>query len=267
MSATSAPPVASEFASSAIAAFPPASRSAMMPEPTTATSRNAVPKPSPTRRRVSVIARRYPLSASPAKADRASLAEGSRAARAARLMEFSAAAGRAGAGFRRWNTARALFPTALCFLPVNGNASERVERLPGDSLRILDPVLVRFGIAARGPGLVERRDTGFRDLLAQVFQLAVGFHLESQVVDPGRLPAPRNGEVDFGIVQHPLGVVGLLDARRRTEQAAVEMHALGQIAHGNVNMESFHVTFSFRLRAAGLQTGAQVSPPQQFSIK
>src|SRR6202163_4605421 len=43
ISATSAPPVASAFASSASPTFPPHKRCAMIPEPTTAASRNAVP--------------------------------------------------------------------------------------------------------------------------------------------------------------------------------------------------------------------------------
>ena len=43
ISATSPAPVAMVLASSAIATFPPASRSPMMPEPTTVASRNAVP--------------------------------------------------------------------------------------------------------------------------------------------------------------------------------------------------------------------------------
>src|SRR6266849_10852524 len=183
-------------------------------------------------------------------------------------MRASAAASRAGFRLLHWNTARtllsiacwlrqrdaarALFPAAFCFFAVNGNAAERVERFPGDALRIFDPVLVRPGIAARRPGLVEPSDAGFRHLLAQIFQLVVGFHLESQVVDPGRVSASRYGEVDFGIVQHPLGVVGLLDGRRRAEQSAVEAYALGQISDGNVNMESLHEAFSCRLRATGL---------------
>src|SRR3981081_1224901 len=103
-------------------------------------------------------------------------------------MRASAAESRAGFRLLRWNTARALpiacllrqrdaarapFSPALCFFSVNRNASERVKRFPGDALRILDPVLVRFGIAARRPGLVERGDAGFQCVLAQVFQLLV----------------------------------------------------------------------------------------------
>src|SRR5207302_3371497 len=49
--ATSAAPVASVFASSATATLPPARRSPMMPEPTTAASSIAVPTASATRRR------------------------------------------------------------------------------------------------------------------------------------------------------------------------------------------------------------------------
>src|SRR5712692_2050671 len=194
----------------------------------------------------------------------------------------SAAAGRFGFGLPCWNTARAPLPVtrllgqgdaarafslARGLLAVDGNAAERVERFPGDALRVRDPVFVRLGVAARRSGLVERRDVGLRHVLAQLFQLLVGFHLEPQMAHPGRMSAPGNGEVDPRIVQHPLGVIGFLDGRRRAKEAAVKTHALRQIADGNVNMESLHVTFSFRLRVTGLRAGAQVSPPQQFSIK
>src|SRR5450755_4475508 len=52
MSATRPAPVATVFASSAMATFPPAKRSAMIPEPTTVAKRNAVPIASDARRRV-----------------------------------------------------------------------------------------------------------------------------------------------------------------------------------------------------------------------
>ena len=60
ISATSAAPVAMVFARSAIATFPPARRSPMMPEPTTVASSRAVPSPSATVRRAksTCIARR-----------------------------------------------------------------------------------------------------------------------------------------------------------------------------------------------------------------
>ena len=51
MSATSAPPVASAFASNASPTFPPHKRCAIMPEPTMASNRNAVPTPSATTER------------------------------------------------------------------------------------------------------------------------------------------------------------------------------------------------------------------------
>src|SRR5258708_5749642 len=51
ISATSAAPVAMAFARSATATLPAASRSPMIPEPTTAISKNAVPRPSVAARR------------------------------------------------------------------------------------------------------------------------------------------------------------------------------------------------------------------------
>src|SRR5262249_45358367 len=54
-SVTSVAPVASVFASSAIATLPPLRCSRMMPEPTTAASSSAVPSSSPVRRRARVM--------------------------------------------------------------------------------------------------------------------------------------------------------------------------------------------------------------------
>ena len=48
MIAMSPAPVASVFARSAMATFPPARRSPMMPDPTTVASKSAVPRPSAT---------------------------------------------------------------------------------------------------------------------------------------------------------------------------------------------------------------------------
>src|SRR5580658_5270506 len=50
-------PVAMLFARSAIATFPPASRSPMMPDPMTAANRKAVPSPSATARRTTALLR------------------------------------------------------------------------------------------------------------------------------------------------------------------------------------------------------------------
>ena len=55
ISATNTAPVARVFASSAMATFPPASRSPMMPEPTTPASRSAVPTASAVSRRARVM--------------------------------------------------------------------------------------------------------------------------------------------------------------------------------------------------------------------
>ena len=55
INATSMAPVASVLAMSAIATFPPASRSPMMPEPMTAASTKAVPRASATTRRVTAL--------------------------------------------------------------------------------------------------------------------------------------------------------------------------------------------------------------------
>src|SRR6185312_10233930 len=52
---TSIAPVAKVLASSAMATFPPASRSPMIPEPITAASRNAVPRNSATARRATAV--------------------------------------------------------------------------------------------------------------------------------------------------------------------------------------------------------------------
>src|ERR1700684_3419014 len=57
ISATRAAPVAIVFARRATATFPPANRSPMMPDPTTAANRKAVPRSSATARRTTAFLR------------------------------------------------------------------------------------------------------------------------------------------------------------------------------------------------------------------
>src|SRR5882724_8154435 len=143
-----------------------------------------------------------------------------------------------------------------------------MERLPGDALGILDPVLVGLRVATRLPGLIERGHAGCRDLRAQGPEFVIRLHLESEMVDSGGPPTPRNRETDLGIVGHPLRVVGSFDSGRSAEELGVETDAFGQVPDGNVNVKSLHAALLFRLDSETRRAGAQraASPPQQFSV-
>src|SRR3954464_11163124 len=84
------------------------------------------------------------------------------------------------------------------------------------------------------------------------------------MIDPGPARCRRDGEVDARIFELPLRVVILEDARRRSEQRGIEPDALLQVVHGYVDVKSFHAVLLSRLRALA---GAQLRPPQQFSVR
>ena len=82
------------------------------------------------------------------------------------------------------------------------------------------------------------------------------------MVEARGVAAPRDGEVQAGVLDHPLGVVGLLDGGRGAEERRIEADALGEILDGHVDMESFHRAFPFVVGAQedeGAQRESSVS--------
>ncbi len=93
-------------------------------------------------------------------------------------------------------------------------------------------------------------------------QFFVRFDLKAQMIDAGLESALRDGEVDARIVQHPFGVVGLLDRGRNAEHRRVEADVGGEIIDGDMYVKAFHGLLLADLR---LGCGAQ-QPPSAVSM-
>jgi len=72
------------------------------------------------------------------------------------------------------------------------------------------------------------------------FELGVIVRLHAQMIDPRRLPAMGNREIDARVFQHPLRVVGLYDIGLFPEHRRIECDALAEIADCNMYVETFH---------------------------
>src|SRR5205085_3092626 len=152
-----AAPVAIALASSAIALFPPDSRSAMMPDPTTAASSRAVPTPSATRRRFiagQAVERATALSGGFGRPLIAAAGAGRRGLRV-ELCDFG---GAAAAG--RETAARLAEFLERGAAAVNRGFAIGVEGFPRNALRVGDPLLVRLRVAAGRRLLFEHRALG-----------------------------------------------------------------------------------------------------------
>jgi len=137
--------------------------------------------------------------------------------------------------------------------------------LPGQALGVDHPVLVTPRIAAGGFALVQQGHVSRLGPRLQFGQLFFGVGLESQMVDPRLVTACRDGEVDAGVVQHPLGVVGFDPRRFRGKESGIKGDARLKVLDVGVNVKAFHGSLlesatgrsgaglgAFGLRCAGL---------------
>lgn len=76
---------------------------------------------------------------------------------------------------------------------------------PGDALRILQPSLVRLGVAAQGSMLLDAGEPGLVEARFQRRELILGIDLQTQVIEAHLRAAlvARDGEVDPKGLQHP----------------------------------------------------------------
>src|SRR5882672_4845727 len=91
---------------------------------------------------------------------------------------------RAASGLRRRGGSRSNFTS------VKWHAVERVERLPGDALRIDGPVLVALGVTAGRALLCRSRDISLCEAGANIFEFFAVLGLNAKVVE-SRLRASR----------------------------------------------------------------------------
>src|SRR5512134_2650940 len=136
------------------------------------------------------------------------------------------AAGRCGRGLLRFAEHR--------------DVAQRVEVLPGDTLRIGDPVLLAARIAACGLALVEQRHVGGLGACLHDRELLGVVSLEAEVIDARFGAARGDGEVDARIVEHPLRVVTLDPRGGGREQLRIEADALVEVLDMHVDVKSLH---------------------------
>src|ERR1017187_4250473 len=84
------------------------------------------------------------------------------------------------------NAARTGFRRDFGVVTVDWYRVESVKRLPRDSLRVRDPILIGVRVTARSPGLLDQCAIGPRELRAHRGEFLSGIHLKSQMIDRRR---------------------------------------------------------------------------------
>ena len=101
--------------------------------------------------------------------------------------------------------------------------------LPGDSLRILDPMLVRRGVTTSRIRLLDNRPVGLGQSASHFKQFFVALDLNPHVIYAGSVSASGYGEVDARIVKHPFRVVVFCNRGLGTEERTIETDAALEI--------------------------------------
>ena len=89
----------------------------------------------------------------------------------------------------------------------------RVVLLPDETLRVLGPVLVRAGVAALRLLLPFALDPCGFEPCPDRRDVPIVIKLQPEVVEPPLRPAGGEGEIDGGVIDKPLQVVGSMPKR------------------------------------------------------
>jgi len=130
------------------------------------------------------------------------------------------------------------FQLRIC--AVRRNGVERMKGLPRHPLWVERPILVALGIAAGRAFLRHRRNVRLGKTRADFFELGCVIRLDAEVIKASLVASRRDREINARVVDHPFGVVRLLDARLRPEKGGIEPDALLQIMYGDVNVKPLH---------------------------
>ncbi len=142
-----------------------------------------------------------------------------------------------------------------------------MELLPGDALRVSDPVFVAAGIATGRLAYVEHGHVGVLSSRLHLNQLLGTIDLEAKVVE-ARLAASRgDGEVHPRVFKHPLGVVSFDPRRLGREQTRVKRDARLQVFDMEVYVEPFHVGYFQHWQLVDEASRQASAPWQQFSVR
>lgn len=97
-------------------------------------------------------------------------------------------------------------------------------------------MFVGFHIATGGLFLGFDRALGGVQALFDVGKFLLVFGLYAQVIEAGLATAVGDCEIDTGVVQHPFGVIVLLNSGFAAEKGAVKLNALLQIVDAEMDM-------------------------------
>src|SRR5579872_3251976 len=102
----------------------------------------------------------------------------------------------------------------------------RLECLPGDSRRVINPGFFRLGIAATCLPLFDDVTAGLVQPGIYLFQFVAGLRLDAEMIQT-RLPtASGDSEIDTRIVEHPFCVIRFDNCRPRSKQRRIEADGL-----------------------------------------
>ena len=133
-------------------------------------------------------------------------------------------------------------------------------------LRILDPVLVRRGVTTSRARLLDDRPAGFVEPASHLEEFFVALNLDAQVIYTGSISAPRDGEIDARIVEHPFRVVVFCDRWLGTEERTIETVAALWVCDRDMDMKTFHAAF-LREDLFGAASTPHAFPLRQFSVR
>ena len=213
-----------------------------MPEPTTVANRKKDPKASAANgRRSAAMAQQQALRC---RLDLGGAAGGGGGIVAAELVEIGAVA-------------------------IDGGLALGQERFPHHAIGIGDPAFFGFGIAAGRRAFFQHGSARDLQPTIDVGQFRPILDLDTQMLHAlGGAFLAGNGEIDAGVLQHPFGIVGLGHARFSAEKRGVKTDRLVQIVDADMHMQPFHAAFlSVSFGVSHDAAGAQLCPPQQFSVR
>src|SRR6202035_1418588 len=125
-------------------------------------------------------------------------------------------------------------------IAVVGAFARGVEGLPRDAGWIVDPRLLRLGVAARRLPLRDDVAAGLVQPRVDLVQLVAAVGLDAEVIEASRATPRRDREVDARVIEHPLRIVGLEHGRLDREQGRVEADRLLEVIHGDVHVKPLH---------------------------
>ena len=123
---------------------------------------------------------------------------------------------------------------------VNRAFAARQEGFPGNALRIENPGLLGFGVAAGGGAFFDKRCVGALQASIHLVEFVVILHLDSEVIDTLLFATRGNRKIDSWIIEHPFGVVGLDHRRFTGKQRIVKFDRRVEVGNRKVNVHSFH---------------------------